>query len=319
MDRASIKGNTNMSFANLKRQKGNGFDSLRNKMKDEAAGAKSFKDDRFWKLTVDKSGNGYAVIRFLSAPEGEELPYALRYEHAFQDKNTKKWYINNCHTTLGQGNPCPVCDANSELWNTGTEANQALVRERKRGKRYYANILVINDSAHPENNGKVFLYQFGPKIYQKILDKIDPQFPDEKPCDVFDFWGGANFRLKAHTVNNQRSYDKSDFDSPSELLNGDDTALEEVYNSLHSLKELIAPEAFKSYADAQKQLNAVLGVRVNSQSDNSFISGESSAPTNSFSQSASKAVEEDAPFDSGSSNSNSDSDDLAAYQALLNG
>lgn len=295
-----------MSFENLKRTSGN-FSTLREKMKnDSTGGAKSYKDDRFWKLTVDKSGNGYAVIRFLPAMEGEELPYVLRYEHAFQDKNTGKWFIDNCPTTIGQ--ECACCMANSELWNTGTEANQNIVRGRKRGKKYYANILVVSDSAHPENNGKVFLYQFGPKIFQKILDKIDPQFPDEKPCEVFDFWEGANFRLKAHSQSGQRSYDKSDFDSPSTLA--EDDRLKEIYGELHSLQSLVAPSEFKTVTEMQGRLNMVLGVSAG-KSDTSYETAPSHTPP------ARPMVEEltnDVPFNHSPAAA---SDSLDEYEALL--
>lgn len=299
-----------MSFDQLKRNSGS-FSSLQAKMKADQAGAKSFADDRFWSLTVDKAGNGYAVIRFLPQVAGEEVPYVMRYEHAFKDDKTGKWFIDNCATTIGQ--PCACCDANSELWNTGIEANQNIVRGRKRQKRYYANIMVIEDSSKPENNGKVFMYKFGPKIFQKICDAIDPQFPDEKPVDVFDFWNGANFKLKANNISGQRSYDKSDFDSPSALLNGEDEKLAKVYESQHKLQELVAESEFKAYPEVQKRLNTVLGITSREPVDNSTydsVKPQASAPS---------YHNDTPPFDTTPATTSNDDSDLDEYTRLLNG
>lgn len=295
-----------MSFENLKRNSGS-FSKLKERMQADKQGASSYKDDRFWKLTV-KDGNGSAVIRFMPAPDGEEIPYVLRYEHAFQDPTTKKWFIENCPTSIGRDD-CPCCKDNSELWNSGIESKQAIARARKRQKKYYANILVIDDPAAPENNGKVFLFQFGPKIFDKINDKINPEFPDEAPCDVFDLWEGANFRLRAHTVNKQRSYDKSAFESPSELFDGDETKLKESYDKLHKLQDLLAEGEFKSPAELQSRFNQVTGVKAGEPESSTYSHDIPEPP---------KRCEEPVEENRVESTSVSDSD-LDEYRALLEG
>lgn len=289
-----------MSFENLKRNSGS-FNKLKERIQADKQGAKSYKDDRFWKLTV-KDGNGSAIIRFMPAPDGEEIPYALRYEHAFQDLVTKKWYIENCPTTIGRDD-CSCCFSNSENWNSGIESKQNIARSRKRQKKYYANIVVVDDPAFPENNGKVFLFQFGPKIFDMINDKINPEFPDEKPCDVFDLWSGANFRLRAHTVNKQRSYDKSTFESPSELFDGDETKLKAVYDNLNKLQDLVAESEFKSAADLQSRFNQTVGVKVDTPSDTTFAEDLPAPPVR----------REEPPVSASSSDS-----DLDDYYSLLN-
>ncbi len=255
-----------MSFASLKNNRKN-FGDLAKQMKEGGQGGYK-KDERFWELTVDKSGTGSAVIRFLPAPAGHEYPYVLRYAHTFQNKTNQKWLIENCPTSLGSDHPCPVCERNSELWNTGIESNKTIVRERKRKLSYYANIYVVNDPSNPENNDKVFLFKFGPKIYEKITNKISPEFEDEQPINVFDFWEGANFRLKAVKVSGQRSYDHSSWDNPSPLFKNCtdedelNAKLEEVYNKEYPLKELVDPKEFKSYDQITTRLNQTLGSAV---------------------------------------------------------
>jgi len=293
-----------MSFENLKRNSGS-FSKLKERMQQDKQGASSYKDDRFWKLTV-KDGNGSAVIRFMPAPDGEEIPYVLRHEHAFQDPTTKKWFIENCPTSIGRDD-CPVCQANNELWNTGIESKQNVARARKRQKKYYANIVVIDDPAAPENNGKVFLFQFGPKIFDKINDKINPEFPDEAPCDVFDLWEGANFRLRAHTVNKQRSYDKSTFETPSELFDGDETKLKTAYDSLHKLQDLLKESEFKTTAELQARFNQTIGLKPAAQSDTSY-SHEEDIP----------APPTKRDYEPQQPGNNSDDNDLDEYYALLN-
>ena len=294
-----------MSFENLKRNSGS-FSKLKERMQADKQGASTYKDDRFWKLTV-KDGNGSAVIRFMPAPDGEEIPYVLRHEHAFQDPTTKKWFIENCPTSIGRDD-CTVCQSNSEYWNTGIESKQNVARARKRQKKYYANIVVIDDPAAPENNGKVFLFQFGPKIFDKINDKINPEFPDEAPCDVFDLWEGANFRLRAHTVNKQRSYDKSTFESPSELFDGDETKLKAAYDSLHKLQDLLKESEFKSTAELQARFNQTIGLKPAAPSDTSYSRDEDDIPT----PPTKRDYEPQQP------SNNSDDNDLDEYYALLN-
>ena len=216
----------------------------------------TYGDDRLWKPTVDKAGNGYAVIRFLPAPEGEDLPWVRYWDHGFKGPSGK-WYIENSLTSIGQQDP--VSEMNTQLWNSGIESDKQIARERKRRLHYVSNILVISDSAAPENEGKVFLYKYGKKIFDKIMDVMQPQFEDEQPVNPFDFWSGANFKLKIRQVEGYRNYDKSEFDTSTELFDGDDTKLETVYTSSHSLKEFVDPSTYKTYGELKKKLYDVLG------------------------------------------------------------
>jgi hypothetical protein len=216
----------------------------------------SYGDDRLWKPTVDKAGNGYAVIRFLPAPEGEDLPWVRYWDHGFKGPSGK-WYIENSLTSIGQQDP--VSEMNTQLWNSGIESDKQIARERKRRLHYVSNILVISDSASPENEGKVFLYKYGKKIFDKIMDVMQPQFEDEQPVNPFDFWAGANFKLKIRQVEGYRNYDKSEFDASTELFDGDDAKLETVFTSSNSLKEFIDPSTYKTYGELKKKLYDVLG------------------------------------------------------------
>ena len=211
-------------------------------------------DDRLWKPEVDKAGNGYAVIRFLPAPDGEELPWAKLYTHAFQ--GTGGWFIENSLTTLGQKDP--VSEYNSQLWNSGIESDKEIARKQKRKLSYYANIYVVKDSANPHNEGQVFLYKFGKKIFDKITAAMQPEFEDEDPINPFDFWAGANFKLKIKKVAGYWNYDSSEFDRQSALLDDDD-AMEAIWKKEYSLAELVAPDQFKSYDELKKRLDYVLG------------------------------------------------------------
>ena len=237
-----------MSFANLKRSRGN-FDKLTKeleKVTTPATNSNSSDDSRFWKPELDKTGNGYAVIRFLPAVENEELPWARVWSHAFQGPGG--WYIENSLTTLGQKDP--VGEENSRLWNTGSEADKEIARKRKRKLSYFTNIFVVSDPAHPENEGKVFLYKFGKKIFDKITEAMKPEFADEQAINPFDFWAGANFKLKIRKVDGYWNYDKSEFENSSKI-NEDDDYIESLWKKQYSLKEFSAPTNFKSY-DALK-------------------------------------------------------------------
>ena len=214
-------------------------------------------DDKFWKPTVDKAGNGYAVLRFLPAPEGEDVPWARFWDHGFQGP-TGKWYIENSLTTIGQ--PDPVSELNSKLWNSGIESDKDQVRKQKRRQHFAANVYVVSDPGNPANEGKVFMFKFGKKIFDKIMDVMQPQFQDEEPMNPFDFWEGADFKLKIRQVEGYRNYDKSEFSAPAPLLGGDDEKLEGVYNQLHSLAVFTDPKSFKSYDELSRKLNAVLGL-----------------------------------------------------------
>ena len=244
-----------MSFSNLKKQSKLG--SLTEKLVKEVEKMNSSgngADDRFWKPEMDKSGVGSAIIRFLPAPDGEDMPWVKMYSHAFQGPGG--WYIENSLTTIGQKDP--VSEYNRELWNSGSEKDKETVRKQKRKLSYYSNIYVVKDPLHPENEGKVFLYKFGKKIFDKILNAMQPEFEDEEPINPFDFWSGANFRLKIRKVEGYWNYDKSEFESPKPLLDDDD-ALEAIWKKQYSLNAIAASDQFKSYEELDKRLKYVLG------------------------------------------------------------
>ena len=215
---------------------------------------KSYVDDRIWKPVMDKTGNGFAIIRFLPAPKGEELPWAKLWNHAFQGP-TGQWYIENSLTTIGQNDP--VSEHNSALWNSGVESDKEIARKQKRKLQYYSNIYVVKDSANSENEGKVFLYRFGKKIFDKIMETMQPAFEDETPINPFDFWEGANFKLKLRKVDGYWNYDKSEFEAPS-ALSKKDAELEEIWGKQYSLKEFTDNSNFKSYDELKKRLDVVL-------------------------------------------------------------
>jgi len=243
-----------MSFATMKKQ--NSLDSLLGAAQKESApqDKKSYKDERLWKPTMDKSGNGYAVIRFLPACEGEDLPWAKVWNHAFQGP-TGQWFIENSLTTLGNNDP--VSEYNSKLWNSGVESDKEIARKQKRKLQYFANIYVVSDSANPLNEGKVMLYRFGKKIFDKVMEAMQPAFEDESPINPFDFWGGANFKLKLRKVDGYWNYDKSEFEGVS-ALSDDDTVLEDIYKKQYPLAEFTAASNFKSYDELKTRLDMVL-------------------------------------------------------------
>jgi hypothetical protein len=242
-----------MSFQDLKKKSSSNFQFLQKELEKSTSNANA--DDRFWKPEVDASGNGYAVIRFLPAPEGETVPWAKVYSHAFQGPGG--WYIENSLTTLGEKDP--VGEVNRQHWNDGTEEGKDTARKQKRKLSYYSNILVVKDPKHPENEGKVFLYKYGKKIHDKILAAMQPEFQDETPINVFDLWEGANFKLKIKKVAGYWNYDSSEFDSVN-ALSADDSELEATWKLEHSLEAFTAKDNFKSYADLEARLNLVLGV-----------------------------------------------------------
>ena len=244
-----------MSFADLKKQSKLG--SLTAKLVKEVEkmnNSGGSGDDRLWKLDVDKSGNGYAVIRFLPAPDGEDLPFVKLYSHAFQGPGG--WYIENSLTTLGGKDP--VSEHNTLLWNNGTDQGKETARKQKRKLTYISNIYVVKDPANPENEGKVFLYKYGKKIFDKLTAAMQPEFEDEEAIDPFDFWQGANFKLKAKNVAGYRNYDSSEFTPVTPLLDDDD-ALEGLWKKENSLAELVANDQFKSYDELKTRLSYVLG------------------------------------------------------------
>ena len=243
-----------MSFSNLKKQSSLGSLTAKlvsqvEKMNKGSNGV----DDRLWKPEVDKAGNGYAVIRFLPAPDGEDLPWAKLYTHAFQASGG--WYIENSLTTLGQKDP--VSEHNSQLWNSGVDSDKEIARKQKRKLSYYSNVYVVKDPSNPANEGKVFLFRYGKKIFDKITAAMQPEFEDEQAINPFDFWAGANFKIKIKKVAGYWNYDSSEFAAPAPLLDDDD-AMEAVWKQEYSLAELVAPDQFKSYEDLKLRLESTL-------------------------------------------------------------
>ena len=264
MDIQSLRKMRNSDFGQISQA----FDKIANPQTE----TKSYTDDRFWRLEGDKAGNGTATIRFLPRVEGDELPWVRIFSHGFQGP-TGKWYIENSLTTLGENDP--VGELNTQLWNSGSEANKEIARKQKRKLSFIANILVISDPKHPENEGKVFLFKFGKKIFDKIMDKARPTFEDEKPVNVFDFWEGANFKLRMRKKDGYANYDESVFAEPAPI--GEDESIVNVAKGQHKLSEFLDRKNFKSYDELKKKLNEVL-------SGDSFVS-----------KSAADIAEEDKP------------------------
>jgi hypothetical protein len=243
-----------VDFKSLKASSGKkSLETLTAELTKISGGESKGSDDRFWTPTVDKAGNGYAVIRFLPPPAGEDVPFVRIFDHGFQGPGG--WYIENSLTTLGKNDP--VSEYNSKLWNSGIEANKEIARKQKRRLHFVSNIYVVTDSGNPANEGKVFLYKYGKKIFDKLKEAMEPQFADEEAINPFDLWAGANFKLKIRQVEGYRNYDKSEFDKIAPLLN-DDEELEAVWKKEHSLKEFLAPSNFKTYEELQARLAKVL-------------------------------------------------------------
>jgi hypothetical protein len=278
------------SFAALKKSRSSSFDKLNSEL--QSMGNKSNKgDDRYWKPEVDKAGNGYAVIRFLPAPTGEDVPFVRGWDHGFQGPGG--WYIENSLTTLGQDDP--VSEHNSKLWNSGHDEDKEVARKQKRRLSYTANIYIVQDSSNPSREGQVYLYKLGKKIFDKLNDAMNPQFADEDPINPFDFWEGADFKLKIRQVEGYRNYDKSEFSSVAALSDSSGTALsdeamEEVWSKEHSLSEIVDPKNFKTYNELKTKLYKVLG-----------LDGSKHAPTttaeddNTWMESTSASKERKAP------------------------
>ena len=295
-----------MSFSNLKKQSSLGSLTAKlvsqvEKMNKGSNGV----DDRLWKPEVDKAGNGYAVIRFLPAPDGEDLPWAKLYTHAFQ--GTGGWFIENSLTTLGQKDP--VSEYNSQLWNSGVDSDKEVARKQKRKLSYYSNVYVVKDPSNPSNEGKVFLFRYGKKIFDKITAAMQPEFEDETPINPFDFWAGANFKIKIKKVAGYWNYDSSEFAAPAPLLDDDD-AMEAVWKQEHSLAEIVAPDQFKSYEDLKKRLDYVLGLTVAPKRQDPEVADEEFVAT----PSEERAVVDTTPS---SVNPDEDEEDALSYFAKL--
>ena len=308
-----------MSFADLKKNQGlGGMKKLQDELEklNKKSESGSSDDDRFWRLQVDKSGVGAAVIRFLPESDGDTLPWVLLYEHAF--KGPGGWYIEKSRTTLGKGVTDPVFEYNNQLWNSGIDANKELARKQKRTPRYVSNILVIKDPANPENEGKVFLFKYGKKIFQKIQEVMipEPDPVDEKePINPFCPWKGANFKLKCRKVDGYPNYDQSDFSTPDSILGGDDKKIEALWKRQHKLSELVDPAQFKSYEELKKRLDRVLGLSMTSKVEAADVA--SSTQSRATRPSVVESAEELGNVASASSDDSDDiSDDLSYLQQL---
>ena len=251
------------SFDALKKNRSKSLEKLNEQL--NKIGSKTYSnpdEGKYWKPTRDSAGNGMAIIRFLPAPADEDMPFVRLWDHGFQGP-TGKWYIENSLTTLGLEDP--VGELNKRLWNSGNDDDKKQAQKQKRRLHYISNIYVIKDSANPENEGKVFLFKYGKKIFDKLNDLMNPSFEDENPVNPFDLWEGANFRLKIRLFEGYPNYDKSEFDSPAPLFE-DDAKLEAIWKQEHSLKEVIDPKLFKSYDELKTKLHQVLGLDEGSSS-----------------------------------------------------
>jgi hypothetical protein len=293
-----------MSLSTLK--KSNSLDKLLGAVavENKPQEKKSYVDERIWKPQMDKSGNGFAVIRFLPAPEGEDLPWAKVWNHAFQGP-TGQWYIENSLTTIGQNDP--VSEMNSAYWNSGVESDKEIARRQKRKLQYFSNIYVVSDPKNPENEGKVFLFRFGKKIFDKCMEAMQPAFEDETPVNPFHFWEGANFKLKIRKVDGYWNYDKSEFEAPSPLFDNDD-AIEEVWKQQHALNEFTAPTNFKSYDELKTRLDMVLAGTTTVGNVTTLMEDEPIENTVSV-----NTVEEPVPTSSTVTISSTDEDDTMDY------
>jgi len=271
-------------------------------------------DDRFWRPTLDAAKNGFAVIRFLPSPVADQLPYVRYWNHGFQGP-TGRWMIENCPTSIG--GKCPVCEANSMLWAKNTDESKKIVRQRKRKLSYVANIIVLEDSKNPEAVGTVKLFRFGKKIFDKLMDRMQPEFADEQPLNPFDMWSGADFALKIREVDDYRNYDKSEFRAPSALFDGDEGRLSQVVDQLHSIEEWSDPSNYKSYDELQTQLNMTLGAAqpTTAQARDNIREQLAAPPVGQVAQPTAppkaSAPEIPAPVES-------DDDDMAYFQRLAN-
>lgn len=250
------------SFSDFKKRSKNSIEDLSKKLV-SLNSKENYKDDRFWKPGVDASKNGYAVIRFLPSIETEEVPFIKLYTHAFKGKGG--WFIENCRTTFGE--KCPVCEANTELWNSGLEEDKDIARSRKRKLNYISNILVISDPTNSENEGKVFLFKYGTKIFEKVQALMSPEFKDETPVDPFNFWEGADFKLKIRNVGGYVNYDRSEFSAPAPLFGGDDKKLEVLWKKQYALAEFVNPTTFKSYDEVKERFKKTVGDDIREQFD----------------------------------------------------
>ena len=292
-----------MDFESLKTSS-SGFDKLTKALEEnlnpeDSKNKNKYQDDRLWKPELDKTGNGYAVLRFLPATSGEDMPWVRLWSHAFQGPGG--WYIENSLTTLGHKDP--VSEENTRLWNTGVESDKGIARNRKRKLSYYSNVLIVSDPAHPENEGQVKLFKFGKKIFDKITEAMQPEFDDETPINPFDFWKGANFKLKIRKVDGFWNYDKSEFEGVSAIADNDDS-IKAIWEKQYPLKPFLDADNFKSYEELKEKLNRVItGTKSTDTVENVDLPSTSTATVQSK--------------DSASTAPASDSDDTLDYFSKL--
>ena len=306
------------SFDALKKSRSSSLDKLNQQL--DKMSTKSYSDPnegKFWKPTRDKAGNGFAIIRFLPAPSGEEMPFVRTWDHGFQGP-TGLWYIENSLTTINQDDP--VSELNSKLWNSGIESDKDQARKQKRRLKYVSNILVLKDGGNPENEGKVFMYQYGKKIFDKLNDLMNPQFEDETPVNPFDFWEGANFRLKIRQFEGYPNYDKSEFDAPSALYE-DDAQIEAVWKQQHSLQELLDPKNFKDYNELKAKLYRVLALDETPREPTMATDDSDDLDLSNMGNSQQAAPAPAAPVaeSTPSMSMDDDDDDLSIFKELANG
>ena len=300
-----------MSFASLKKSSYTDLLSKAESLnKTEVRGA----DERLWKPEVDKAGNGYAVIRFLPAPDGEDLPWAQVWSHAFQGPGG--WYIENSLTTLGKKDP--VSDLNRTLWNSGSDADKEIARKQKRKLSYYSNIYVVQDPANPQNEGRVFLYKFGKKIFDKLTEAMQPAFADETPINPFDFWKGADFKVKIRKVEGYWNYDKSEFAEPSTLKGFDDAELETLWSQQYSLTDFTAPDKFKTFEELETRLQTVLSTQPTRRIPDAELEDESEGKYREVKGATEIAASAAPSFKSASAPATEEDDALSYFAKLAN-
>ena len=300
-----------MSFASLKKSSYTDLLSKAESLnKTEVRGA----DERLWKPEVDKAGNGYAVIRFLPAPDGEDLPWAQVWSHAFQGPGG--WYIENSLTTLGKKDP--VSDLNRTLWNSGSDADKEIARKQKRKLSYYSNIYVLQDPANPQNEGRVFLYKYGKKIFDKLTEAMQPAFADETPINPFDFWKGADFKVKIRKVEGYWNYDKSEFAEPSTLKGFDDAELETLWSQQYSLTDFTAPDKFKTFEELETRLQTVLSTQPTRRIPDAELEDESEGKYREVKGATEIAASAAPSFKSASAPATEEDDALSYFAKLAN-
>ena len=300
-----------MSFASLKKSSYTDLLSKAESLnKTEVRGA----DERLWKPEVDKAGNGYAVIRFLPAPDGEDLPWAQVWSHAFQGPGG--WYIENSLTTLGKKDP--VSELNRTLWNSGQDSDKEIARKQKRKLSYYSNIYVVQDPANPQNEGRVFLYKFGKKIFDKLTEAMQPAFADETPINPFDFWKGADFKVKIRKVEGYWNYDKSEFAEPSTLKGFDDAELETLWSQQYSLTDFTTPDKFKTFEELETRLQTVLSTQPTRRVPDSELEDESEGKYREVKGATEIAASAAPSFKSASAPATEEDDALSYFAKLAN-